>query len=426
MNDTAIKIEGLGKRYRLGVREQGYKTLREALVSAASAPVRNFKRLRSLTHFSNETDEANVLWALRDVSFSIKRGEVIGIIGANGAGKSTLLKILSKITKPTTGFAEIHGRVASLLEVGTGFHNELSGRENIYLNGTILGMKKKEIDRQFDAIVEFSGVEKFIDTPVKHFSSGMQVRLAFAVAAHLDPEILIIDEVLAVGDAAFQEKCLGQMSAIASQGRTVVFVSHNMGAVNQLCERAILLKDGRLSLDGTPSAITANYLENSRRQTTVNTNNFAGPLAPRIKFDKLAVNSQAVSNSIVVSPSSKIMLSVEGEALEAIPDCQITFSVFRDGSRLFTLHDVEKPEPLQPGSFRSQIEIPALLLRPGEYSIALGALQGYEWMWGTDLGHFYVNEEWATDYQEVNLGVINLPQNGRRVLLAQESGSPAK
>ncbi|MCK4268543.1 MAG: ABC transporter ATP-binding protein, partial [Actinomycetia bacterium] len=190
MTDTAIKIENLSKRYRLGVREQGYKTFREALTSTIAAPLRNFRRLRSLTHFKDRDNEDDIVWALRDVSFEVERGQVVGIIGANGAGKSTLLKILSRITEPTSGSAEIRGRVASLLEVGTGFHPELTGRENVYLNGTILGMRKKEIDRKFDEIVEFSGVAKFMDTPVKFYSSGMQVRLAFAVAAHLEPEIL--------------------------------------------------------------------------------------------------------------------------------------------------------------------------------------------------------------------------------------------
>ncbi len=204
-----------------------------------------------------------MIWALRDVSFDVRDGEVLGIIGANGAGKSTLLKILSGITEPSSGRAVIHGRVASLLEVGTGFHSELTGRENIYLNGTILGMKKVEIDRKFDEIVAFSGVERFIDTPVKRYSSGMKVRLGFAVAAHLDPEILLIDEVLAVGDASFQRKCIGKMGEVARGGRTVLFVSHNMAAVSILCNRAILLRDGMVAQVGEASDVVSDYLANA-------------------------------------------------------------------------------------------------------------------------------------------------------------------
>src|ERR1051325_6790860 len=234
MSDIAIKVEGLGKRYRIGAKQQGYKTLREKIDDVALRP---FRAVRSLTRRNGHNPKSEIrspkpemLWALKDVSFEVKRGEVVGIIGRNGAGKSTLLKILSRVTDPTEGHADISGRVGSLLEVGTGFHPELTGRENIYLNGSILGMKRVEIQRQFDEIVAFAEVEKFIDTPVKHYSSGMYLRLAFAVAAYLDPEILVIDEVLAVGDAAFQKKCLGKMEDIARHGRTVLFVSHNLGA----------------------------------------------------------------------------------------------------------------------------------------------------------------------------------------------------
>src|SRR5947199_2888083 len=233
MFETAIKVEGLGKRYRIGANQQAYKTLKEKLNATAAAPFRAARHL--LTGNGNGHSQSAIrnlksetIWALKDVSFEIKRGEVVGIVGRNGAGKSTLLKILSRITEPTEGCADIYGRVGSLLEVGTGFHPELTGRENIYLNGTILGMKRIEIERKFDEIVAFAEIEKFIDTPVKHYSSGMYVRLAFAVAAHLEPEILVVDEVLAVGDVDFQEKCLGRMGEVAHRGTTVLFVSHNM------------------------------------------------------------------------------------------------------------------------------------------------------------------------------------------------------
>ncbi|MCS7047887.1 MAG: ABC transporter ATP-binding protein [Verrucomicrobiae bacterium] len=242
MSEVAIRVENLGKQYRLGPRER-YKALRDVLANP-------FRR----------SPPAETFWALRDVSFEVQRGEVVGVIGRNGAGKSTLLKILSQITEPTTGSAEIHGRVGSLLEVGTGFHPELTGRENIFLNGAILGMRKKEIESKFDEIVAFAEVEKFIDTPVKHYSSGMRMRLAFAVAAHLEPEILLVDEVLAVGDASFQKKCLGKMGDVAKQGRTVLFVSHNMGAIEVLCHRAFLLEEGKLFAEGPPKPVIQQYL----------------------------------------------------------------------------------------------------------------------------------------------------------------------
>lgn len=264
MSDIAIKVENLGKAYRLGSEAERADTLVQAGINLMSAPLRNFRKLRNLDTFSTNRDSEDILWALDDVSFDIRRGEVVGFVGRNGAGKSTLLKILSRITEPTTGRIEIHGRVSSLLEVGTGFHPELTGRENIYMNGTILGMKKREIDQKFDEIIDFSGVERFLDTPVKRYSSGMKVRLAFSVAAHLEPEILIIDEVLAVGDAEFQKKCLGKMEDVAGSGRTVLFVSHNMAAVQNLCGRAVSLVAGKVCDDGTPEAVIEDYLARFR------------------------------------------------------------------------------------------------------------------------------------------------------------------
>jgi lipopolysaccharide transport system ATP-binding protein len=252
MNDIAVRVENLGKFYRIG-QFGGYKTIRETLMNVASAP---FRRIRSISHELS----ANTIWALKDVSFEIKRGEAVGIIGKNGSGKTTILKILSRITAPTEGLAEIHGRVGSLLEVGTGFHPELTGRENIYLNGAVIGMKKAEVERKFDEIVAFSEIEKFLDTPVKRYSSGMYVRLAFAVAAHLEPEILVVDEVLAVGDAEFQKKCLGKMENVAGEGRTVLFVSHNMASIKRLCHRTILLDKGKILGDGPTHTVVEDYL----------------------------------------------------------------------------------------------------------------------------------------------------------------------
>lgn len=254
MSDVAIRVEGLGKQYRVGRQVEKYRTLRESLKNTAVSP---FRIVRDAFRQPDE-DDPTTIWALRDVHFEIQQGEVVGVIGRNGAGKSTLLKVLSRITQPSRGHAEVHGRVGSLLEVGTGFHLELTGRENVYLNGAILGMTRREVDLRFDEIVEFAGVERFIDTPVKRYSTGMRLRLGFSVAAHLDPEILIIDEVLAVGDASFQRKCLGKMGDISRSGRTVLFVSHNMNAVTRLCDRALVLDSGRITADdSTQSAISA-------------------------------------------------------------------------------------------------------------------------------------------------------------------------
>jgi len=272
MSDLAISVESLSKAYRIGLKEQEHETLLGAVTGWFKSPFQNFRDVRNLSRFEGVTGKGNgqaaeasakgaaprtslsqpsdVFWALNDVSFKVKHGEAVGIIGRNGAGKSTLLKILSRITEPTNGRAVVYGRVGSLLEVGTGFHPDLTGRENVYLNGTILGMRKHEIDEKFDEIIDFSGVEQFIDTPVKRYSSGMRVRLAFSVAAHLEPEILIVDEVLAVGDMEFQSKCLGKMEDVSGSGRTVLFVSHNLGAVNQLCSRCVVLEHGGIAFDG--------------------------------------------------------------------------------------------------------------------------------------------------------------------------------
>jgi lipopolysaccharide transport system ATP-binding protein len=261
MSDIAIHVETLSKQYRIGGRRPDYRTLRDVLTDAVASP---FRRAGSLLRGKKRTAELNeTILALQDVSFEIKRGEVVGIIGRNGAGKSTLLKILSRITEPTTGFAEIHGRVGSLLEVGTGFHPELTGRENIYLNGAILGMRRAEIARKFDEIVDFAEVEKFVDTPVKHYSSGMYLRLAFAVAAHLEPEILLVDEVLAIGDIGFQKKCLGKMQDATALGRTVLFVSHNMTIVQAFCQRGILLSEGRVVVDTNAIDAVKRYVADS-------------------------------------------------------------------------------------------------------------------------------------------------------------------
>ncbi len=269
MVNYSIQVNKISKRYRIGLEQQAHDTFVEAFSEWLSRPIKNYRRLRKLTQFDgdNSNEKENIVWALRDISFNVKPGEVVGIIGKNGAGKSTLLKVISRITHPTSGQVELLGRISSLLEVGTGFHPELTGRENIYLNGTILGMTKGEIDSRFEEIVEFSGVKRFIDTPVKFYSSGMRVRLAFSVAAHLEPEILLIDEVLSVGDAAFQKKSLGKMEEVSNEGRTVLFVSHNMGAVRSLCSRGLLLENGTLVKDGDVDQVINYYLSNKNVST---------------------------------------------------------------------------------------------------------------------------------------------------------------
>ncbi len=259
MSDIAIEAENLSKRYRVG-QFVGYRTLRESLVNAFSAPFRRFRAAVAGPRNKPQNLDSEYIWALKDVSFQVRQGEALGIIGRNGAGKTTILKVLCRITEPTEGYAEIHGQVGSLLEVGTGFHPELTGRENVYLNGAVLGMKKREIDRRFDDIVEFAEVQKFIDTPLKRYSTGMQVRLAFSVAAHLEPEILLVDEVLAVGDYNFQKKCLSRMHDVTGGGRTVLFVSHNMASIINLCPRAILLDSGKVVMDGRSSDVVQHYI----------------------------------------------------------------------------------------------------------------------------------------------------------------------
>lgn len=300
MSDTIIKVENLSKRYRIGLQEKKADTFAEQMVNVLKYPIDNFRKIKNLGRFRGEPslsggrEEEGVHWALKDVNFEVKQGEVLGIIGKNGAGKSTLLKILSKITEPTSGRIEMNGRVAALLEVGTGFHPELTGRENIYMNGTILGMTKKEIDRKLDEIIDFSGVQKYVDTPVKFYSSGMRVRLGFSVAAHLEPEILIIDEVLAVGDYEFQQKCLGKMEDVSkNDGRTVLFVSHNMDAVRNLCGRSILLEDGEVQVIDETSETIKYYLtgEKSNNYKNIQSEEVVGIGNKSIELQEIMISS---------------------------------------------------------------------------------------------------------------------------------------
>jgi lipopolysaccharide transport system ATP-binding protein len=366
---TAISISGLGKRYMIGAAQERADTLRDAIANAATAP---FRRLR---HAGSSTGRVNHMWALRDVSFDVEAGQVIGIIGRNGAGKSTLLKILTRITEPTTGRAVIHGRVGSLLEVGTGFHQELSGRENIYLNGAILGMTRTEIGRKFDDIVEFSEISEFLDTPVKRYSTGMYVRLAFAVAAHLDPEILLVDEVLSVGDVAFQRKCLGQMGEIAGSGRTVFLVSHNMGAVRSLCTRVVEIEGGHPVADGPAEEIVNRYIA-EQLQATGSVLELPRPLG---KSDELLITAVRVldedGNTVGPFHSSRpIVVEIDVDVAHTNAAYQVGFDLLSGGGLVLrTWHTDGPPDdwpPLAAGHNTLRSAIPAGMLNEGSYAVA--------------------------------------------------------
>lgn len=370
MNDSVIKVEKLSKAYRIGMKEQKHDTMGAALVSWIKSPINNFLKLRKLSTIDPESNDSDIFWALRDLNFEVKRGEVLGIIGKNGAGKSTLLKILSRITEPTYGQAEISGRVASLLEVGTGFHPELTGRENVYLNGTILGMTKKEIDHKFEEIVDFSGVEQFIDTPVKRYSSGMKVRLAFSVAAHLEPEILIIDEVLAVGDAEFQRKCLGKMKDVSNTGRTVLFVSHNLAAVNALCNEAIVLKNGKILLKTDTQQAVSFYQKDFERHNS-SIAEWAEEDAPgdhRAKLLKVEVKPLK-GDSLNIASGIKFIFTSRSYLTNAALD--ISYNLTNQDGVLMLHHgkQVSTIDEMQPGLYRLEAEIPPYTLNEGEYSI---------------------------------------------------------
>jgi lipopolysaccharide transport system ATP-binding protein len=381
MNDIAVRVENLGKLYRIG-QFGGYKTIRETLMNVASAP---FRRIRSITHqpsaISHELS-ANTIWALKDVSFEVKRGEAVGIIGKNGSGKTTILKILSRITAPTEGRAEVHGRVGSLLEVGTGFHPELTGRENIYLNGAVIGMKKAEVERKFDEIVAFAEIEKFLDTPVKRYSSGMYVRLAFAVAAHLEPEILIVDEVLAVGDAAFQKKCLGKMSNVASEGRTVLFVSHNMAAVQELCQRAILLKEGHIAEDNSARKVVSDYLsaqsDSSSGDMDVSDPSLRRNSLPdsRFRWTRVSVIDFAGITTGLLKFGEPFEIVLQGVADSELTEVRAGFSIDSVlGVAIFNSFQIDNgiPARMPAGQVRFCVRMDPNLLAPGLYTISLGA-----------------------------------------------------
>lgn len=422
MSDIAIRVENLGKLYKIGALQRRHDTLRDRISDALLNPIKKVVKIakgqrnpiKRETSFSTN----DYIWALKDVSFDVKRGEVIGIIGRNGAGKTTLLKILSRITEPTEGRVEIRGRVGSLLEVGTGFHPELTGRENIYLNGAILGMKKSEIERKFDEIVSFAEIDKFLDTPVKHYSSGMYVRLAFAVAAHLDPEILLVDEVLAVGDASFQKKCLGKMEDVAKEGRTVLFVSHNMGAIASLCAQGVWLHEGEIKKIGETSSVISYYLQGNNSLPTsdslVNHPNRAKG------FRQLLTRFVLQTDNGVVYYGKPLVFRIGYSFQEKVAIPQFCASFHNEnGTTVFSVISDYQTNDI-PGSLQGEGEIicriKSLPLLPGNYFVNLRLWQPgqklddienvarfrVEWLdrdigqfnWNAGMGAVYVDAEW--------------------------------
>jgi lipopolysaccharide transport system ATP-binding protein len=381
---AVIKVQKLSKQYRIGNGSPAYLTLRDTLVEVIEKPFSRFRNRNT----SNGTQAPSTIWALNNVTFEVQAGEVIGVIGRNGSGKSTLLKILSRITPPTSGSVEIYGRSASLLEVGTGFHPELTGRENVYLNGAILGMSSSEIKQRFDEIVTFAEVEQFMNTPVKRYSTGMYLRLAFAVAAHLRTEILFIDEVLAVGDIEFQRKCLGKVEGVAKEGRTVILVSHNLGAVTQLCQRAFWLNDGILKLEGNPRDVVAGYVSRSNTQTHCwerpphedGTELQKEMLLLSVRF------RQQDQQASVLSFDQPFRIEIEHLVKKPVSELRILFRIVSElGTVVFTSSDRDTPRPFDDrcrteGRYLSVCTIPEKLLKPGKFFLTIGSQRYGSWI----------------------------------------------
>jgi lipopolysaccharide transport system ATP-binding protein len=397
----AVKVENLWKEYVVGQSHDRHATFYDTLSNALKAPFK--KRDESLA-------DPTKFWALNDVSFEVQPGEVVGIIGRNGAGKSTLLKVLSRITAPSKGCVEVRGRLASLLEVGTGFHGELSGRENIFLNGAILGMSRKDIAKKFDEIVAFAEVEKFIDTPVKRYSSGMYVRLAFAVAAHLDCDVLIVDEVLAVGDAVFQEKCLDKMNSLSGAGRTVLFVSHNHAALARLCSVGVFLEQGKLMHRGK-IADTLSAYERVSRESSGHTAHVSGPLAKRFELRDVSVRNQSGIASVALSPLEPQVVTVRYEALEPLADFRLRIGVYKLGTLVFSVYDHANARDVGAGKFESTFVIPPKVLSPGGYSIeVVGFLAEYgQWVRAAGAISFSITPAWDAGYEaDESMGTVVL------------------
>jgi len=411
VSDVAVSVEDLGKRYRIGGLRSSYGTLRETVTSAVTSP------LRRLRNPGSSTGHVADFWALRDVSFDVIEGQAVGIIGRNGAGKSTLLKILSRITEPTKGHIHIRGRVGSLLEVGTGFHAELTGRENIYMNGAILGMPRTEIRRKFDEIVAFSEIGQFLDTPVKRYSSGMYVRLAFAVAAHLEPEILIVDEVLSVGDLGFQRKCLGKMQDVAGEGRTVLFVSHNLGAVLELCSRAIVLEGGSVVEDASSAVAVNRYMSNL--QVSNGVFDLADPAlrqkSPRenaFRWSRLTVRDSLDHATEEVGLREPFHLVIEAVALRRVADLELNLSVYSgSGVNMFNSFQTVSglPSEYEEGPVVFRVAFDPNLFAPGQYTVGL-------WATGpTTADHIRVAAQFSVSLVDASGG--SLPTNYAGIIL---------
>jgi homopolymeric O-antigen transport system ATP-binding protein len=426
MAPPAIRVEHVSKRYRLGATHGGGNLLSEHLQHYVTAPFRKWRRPHAASHLKAARVDAAELWAVRDVSLEVAPGEVVGLIGPNGAGKSTLLKLLAAITPPTEGRITLTGRTATLLEVGTGFHPELTGRENVFVNGAILGMRRREIEAKFDEIVEFSGVERFIDTPVKRYSSGMYIRLAFAVAAQLDPEILLVDEVLAVGDAEFQRKCLGSMQEASHQGRTIVFVSHDMLNVQRLCTRAYAIDKGRIVATGTPAEVVTEYLRRAGPEQSdgvaVISDDTAREGTGEAMLRRATMTDNEGTRISSVRLGQSFRLSLVFEAMRDLDDYVVEVGIsIPDGQRVATMQNVDQPRPplsLTAGLNEIELEV-AVALLPGEYTLEIGIhdargvtsdyvpgafrftalnvpVEGQEsWRWGTVRGYVRPDSSWS-------------------------------
>ena len=416
----AVTVEGLSQRYDLWARGAGgYHTIRDSIAEAVASP---WRRLRAARGGAVESKGRESLWALDDVSFEIRPGEVVGFLGRNGAGKSTLLKVLSRVTEPTSGRAILRGRVGSLLEVGAGFHSELTGRENIYLNGAILGMSRREIARKFDAIVGFSEVDRFLDTPVKRYSSGMYVRLAFAVASHLEPEILIVDEVLAVGDHAFQQRCLGKLDQVGREGRTVLFVSHNMAAIDKLCNRAVVLKDGRIVHDGDTTEAVRHYHRTLRGEDATDGHRFKlngrGDSANGPVIHELEITEPGEADPAGFAAGATLRFRLRGEASRPIPRLAIQLIINKLGTgpvtSMSTMHSGQRlPDPIL-GEFRLTCAADGLALAPGEYTVSIVATTASTPLWRlSDVASFTIL---PTDYYGTGLN----PEPGGGCVLTRQ------
>jgi homopolymeric O-antigen transport system ATP-binding protein len=402
MAASAVAVQGLWKDYVLGSSAPD-----GTLYDALSSPLR-WMRGAGAT-------QPERFWALKNVDFRLQPGEVAGVIGRNGAGKSTLLKILSRITAPTRGRIEVRGRLASLLEVGTGFHPELSGRENIFLNGAILGMKRREVARKLDEIIAFAEIEKFADTPVKRYSSGMYVRLAFAVAAHLETDVLLVDEVLAVGDASFQRKSLGKMGDAARSGRTVLFVSHNLGAIRNLCSRALLFEGGQLVISEGVKEGLAHYERSFSGGELADQAHFEGTLRNDLLF-KALVCRQRGETVTMLDPLQPFELELRGEALRHFAALELNIALFRDGFQIGSCHDADEACAMRRGPFISSFGIPGDVFKPGRYTIGVGAIAAAgTWVWGGDVAVLDFSENTGGRSAGRNAGIVSIPCQAARI-----------